>query len=189
MTTPPAVYGQFGQALAFSERTMSAVLHDHLAQGGIEPGTWYALKLIATRGPGLSRQDLRRDLEESQNVATASVAGLLSRLETEGLIHGDTCVDLTAQGEARYESLREYVGGPTVRLLSQIALGEIDGLLVGVDVVRRLEGNRRSHHLSGVVDPNNAIGLQQPFLRAVREWRLDAGVLSGDRKVPDRCPT
>ena len=85
MTTPPAVYGQFGQALAFSERTMSAVLHDHLAQRGIEPGTWYALKLIATRRPGLSRQDLRRDLEESQNVATASVAGLLSHFDLDDI--------------------------------------------------------------------------------------------------------
>jgi DNA-binding PadR family transcriptional regulator len=126
MTTPPAVYGQFGQALAFSERTMSAVLHEHLAQRGVEPGTWYALKLIATRRPELSRQDLRRGLEESQNVATASVAGLLNRLEAEGLIRGDTSVDLTAQGEARYESLREYVGGPTVRLLSQFDLGDIE---------------------------------------------------------------
>jgi DNA-binding MarR family transcriptional regulator len=137
MTTPPAVYGQFGQALAFSERTMSAVLHDHLAQGGIEPGTWYALKLIATRGPGLSRQNLRRDLEESQNVATASVAGLASRLEAEGLIHGDTSVDLTAQGKARYESLREYVGGPTVRLLSQFDLGDIETTVRTLQAITR----------------------------------------------------
>ena len=137
MTTPPAVYGQFGQALAFSERTMSAVLHDHLAQGGIEPGTWYALKLIATRGPGLSRQDLRRDLEESQNVATASVAGLLSRLEAEGLIYGDTSVDLTARGEARYESLRDYVGGPTVRLLSQFDLGDIETTVRTLQAITR----------------------------------------------------
>ena len=137
MTTPPAVYGQFGQALAFSERTMSAVLHDHLAQRGIEPGTWYALKLIASRRPELSRQELRRDLEESQNVATDSVAGLLSRLEAEGLIHGDTSVDLTAQGEARYESLREYVGGPTVRLLSQFDLGDIETTVRTLQAITR----------------------------------------------------
>jgi DNA-binding PadR family transcriptional regulator len=137
MTTPPAVYGQFGQALAFSERTMSAVLHDHLAQRGIEPGTWYALKLIASRRPELSRQELRRDLEESQNVATDSVPGLLSRLEAEGLIHGDTSVDLTAQGEARYESLREYVGGPTVRLLSQFDLGDIETTVRTLQAITR----------------------------------------------------
>ena len=137
MTTPPAVYGQFGQALAFSERTMSAVLHDHLAQRGIEPGTWYALKLIASRRPELSRQELRRDLEESQNVASDSVPGLLSRLEAEGLIHGDTSVDLTAPGEARYESLREYVGGPTVRLLSQFDLGDIETTVRTLQAITR----------------------------------------------------
>ena len=116
---------------------MSAVLHDHLAQRGIEPGTWYALKLIATCRPGLSRQDLRRDLEESQNVATASVAGLLSRLEAEGLIHGDSSVDLTAQGEARYESLREYVGGPTVRLLSHFDLDDIETTVRTLQAITR----------------------------------------------------
>jgi DNA-binding PadR family transcriptional regulator len=140
MTTPPAVYGQFGQALAFSERTLSAVLHEHLAQRGVEPGTWYALKLIATRRAELSRQDLRRGLEESQNVATASVAGLLNRLEAEGLIRGDTSVDLTAQGEARYESLAEYVGGPTVRLLSQFDLGDIETTVRTLQAITRRAG-------------------------------------------------
>ena len=27
MTTPPAVFGQFGQTLAFAERTLTATLH------------------------------------------------------------------------------------------------------------------------------------------------------------------
>src|ERR1700748_1908032 len=119
MTTPPAVYGQFGQTLAFTERTLTAVLHDHLAQRGVEPAFWYALKLIATRRPGLSRQELRRDLEQFQNVDTASVPGLLEQLEADGLIRGDTDIDLTAAGEIRYRDLRDYVGGPTVRLLGQ----------------------------------------------------------------------
>ena len=125
MTTPPTVYGQFGQTLAFTERTMTAILHEHLAQRGVEPGAWYALKLIATR-PGLSRQDLRRDLEQSQNVATASVPGLLTGLEADGLIRGGTTVSLTTEGEARYQSLREYVGQPTARLLGQFDLADIE---------------------------------------------------------------
>ncbi len=125
MTTPPAVYGQFGQTLAFTERTMTAILHEHLAQRGVEPGTWYALKLITSR-PGLPRQDLRHDLEESQNVAAASVPGLLTRLEADGLIQGGESVVLTAQGEALYQSLREYVGAPTARLLSQFDLDDIE---------------------------------------------------------------
>ena len=63
MTTTPAVFGQFGQALAFAERALTATLHEHLAQRGTEPGTWYALQLVATGGPGLSRQAISRDLE------------------------------------------------------------------------------------------------------------------------------
>ena len=125
MTTPPAVYGQFGQTLAFTERAMTAILHEHLAQRGVEPGTWYALKLITTR-PGLSRQDLRRGLEDSRNVAATAVPGLLDQLEADGLIRGDTSVGLTAEGEARYQSLREYVGGPTARLLSQFDLDDVE---------------------------------------------------------------
>lgn len=126
MTTPPAVYGQFGQALAFAERTMTAILHEHLAQRGTKPETWYALQLIATRGPGLSREALSRDLERSKNVEADSVHELLARLEADGLITGDAYVDLTAEGEVLHRSLREYVGGPTARLLSQFDILDIE---------------------------------------------------------------
>jgi DNA-binding MarR family transcriptional regulator len=126
MTTPPAVFGQFGQALAFAERTMTAVLREHLAQRGTKPETWYALQLIATRGPGLSRQALSHDLEGSRNLDAESTRELLARLEGEGLIRGDTRVDLTAEGEALHRSLREYIAGPTARLLSQFDIHDIE---------------------------------------------------------------
>lgn len=126
MTTPPAVFGQFGQALAFAERTLSATLREHLAQRDTEPETWYALQLIATRGPGLSRQELSRDLEGSPNLNPGSTRELLARLEAEGLIRGDTHVDLTAEGVALHRSLREYIAGPTVRLLGQFDIHDIE---------------------------------------------------------------
>lgn len=47
MTTAPPVFGQFGQTLAFAERTLSATLRGHLAQRDTQPETWYALRLIA----------------------------------------------------------------------------------------------------------------------------------------------
>ena len=126
MTTPPAVFGQFGQALAFAERTLSATLREHLAQRDTEPETWYALQLIATRGPGLSRQELSRDLEGSPNLNPGSTRELLARLEAEGLIRGDTHVDLTAEGVALYRSLREYIAGPTARLLGHFDIHDIE---------------------------------------------------------------
>jgi DNA-binding MarR family transcriptional regulator len=126
MTTPPAVFGQFGQALAFAEQTLTVALRDHLAQRGTRPETWYALQLIATRGPGLSRQALSQQLEGSRNLNAGSTRELLARLEAEGLIRGGTHVDLTAQGEALHRSLREYLAGPTARLLSQFDLHDIE---------------------------------------------------------------
>jgi len=126
MTTPPAVFGQFGQALAFAEQTLTATLREHLAQRGTKPETWYALQLIATRGPGLSRQALSQQLEGSRNLNAGSTRELLARLQAEGLIRGGTHVDLTAQGEALHRSLREYIAGPTARLLSQFDIHDIE---------------------------------------------------------------
>lgn len=126
MTTPPAVFGQFGQTLAFAEQTLTVALREHLAQRGIKPETWYALQLIATRGPALSRQALSQQLERSRNLNADSTRELLARLEAEGLIRGGANVDLTAQGEALHRSLREYVAGPAARLLSQFDIRDIE---------------------------------------------------------------
>ena len=126
MTTPPPVFGQFGRTLAFAERTLTATLREHLAQRDTKPETWYALQLIATDGPGLSRDALSRDLEGSPTLDAGSTRELLARLEAEGLIRGDTHVDLTAEGAALHRSLREYIAGPTVRLLSQFDIHDIE---------------------------------------------------------------
>jgi DNA-binding MarR family transcriptional regulator len=126
MTTPPAVFGQFGQTLAFAERTLTAILREHLAQRDTKPETWYALQLIATRGPGLSRHALSRDLEGSPNLDADSTRELLARLEADGLISGDSHVDLTAAGQALHRSLREYVVGRATRLLSQFDVDDIE---------------------------------------------------------------
>jgi hypothetical protein len=126
MTTTPAVFGQFGQALAFAERTLTATLREHLAERDTKPETWYALQLIATRGPGLSRQALSEVLEGSPNLNADSTHELLTRLEAGGLIRGDSHVDLTAEGEALHRSLREYIAGPTARLLSQFDIHDIE---------------------------------------------------------------
>jgi hypothetical protein len=126
MTTPPAVYGQFGQSLAFAERTLTAMLREHLAERDTVPETWYALQLVATRGPGLAREALSRDLEGSPNLDADSTRELLARLEADGLIRGDAELDLTAEGQDLHRSLREYIAGPTVRLLSQFDLADIE---------------------------------------------------------------
>jgi hypothetical protein len=126
MTTPPASFGQFGQALAFAERTLTVTLRRHLAERETEPETWYALQLIATRGPGLDRQSLSDDLEGSPTMDADSTRELLARLQNDGLIRGEAEVDLTAEGEAVHRSLREYIAGPTARLLGQFDVEDVE---------------------------------------------------------------
>jgi hypothetical protein len=126
MTTPPAAFGQFGRTLAFAERALTATLRQHLAERQTAPETWYALQLIATGGPGLARTALSADLERSRTLNADSTRELLARLETEGLIRGDANVDLTPDGEALHRSLRDYIAGPTARLLGQFDADDVE---------------------------------------------------------------
>ena len=126
MTTPPVAFGQFGQTLAFAERTLTATLRQHLAERETTPETWYALQLIATRGPGLARKALSDDLEGSRTLNADSTRELLARLEAEGLIRGDAELDLTAEGEDLHRSLRQYIAGPTAALLGQFPADDIE---------------------------------------------------------------
>jgi hypothetical protein len=126
MTTPPVLFGQFGRTLAFAERVLTATLRQHLAERETTPETWYALQLIATRGPGLAREALSADLEGSRTLNADSTRELLARLEAEGLIRGDAKLDLTAEGETLHRSLRDHIAGPTVRLLSQFDVDDVE---------------------------------------------------------------
>jgi hypothetical protein len=129
MTTPPAVYAQFGMAVAFAEQTLTERLHEHLANLGTEPETWYTLQLVATRGPALAREELSDALERSPNVDVESTLDLLARLEADGLIRGDEQVDLTDYGKAEHRRLREYIIGPTTELLSQFDIDDIETIV------------------------------------------------------------
>ena len=78
MTTPPAVYGQFGYTLALAERRLTTVLRDHLAQRNVEPETWYALRLIATLGPAAARPAVQDELAASRTLDAGAARDLLS---------------------------------------------------------------------------------------------------------------
>jgi len=126
MTTVPTVYTQFGYTLALAERTLTAVLQEHLAERGVVPETWYALQLLAVRGPVLDRDVLAADLASSRALNADSTRALLARLEAEGLIRGDRGVELTDEGRALHASLREYVAIPRDRLLREFDVEDIE---------------------------------------------------------------
>ena len=84
------------------------------------------MQLIANRGPGLARKALIGDLEASRTLNADTTRELLARLEAEGLIRGDAEIDLTADGETLFRSLRDYIAGPTAELLGQFDPNDID---------------------------------------------------------------
>ena len=149
MTTPPAVFGQFGRTLAFAERALTATLREHLAQRNTKPETWYALQLIARDGRGLSRDALSRDLEGSPTLDAGSTRELLARLEADGLIQGGARVDLTPEGRALHQSLREYIAGPTVRLLSQFDIHDIETTVRTMQEITKLAEAESSAPVGG----------------------------------------
>ncbi len=146
MTTVPAAYAEFGQTLAFTERTMTAVLRHHLAQRDVEPETWYALKLVAVGGPHVARSSLIGDLEGSRGLTADSARALLARLAVDGLIAGDEAVDLTEEGTALFESLRDHVLGATVELLGPLDPRDVETTVRTLKAITRrtLEGAERA---------------------------------------------
>lgn len=124
-TATPQIYGEFGQTLAFAERTLSAVLREHLAERNTVPEKWYALKLLAGAGEaGWSRDGLVERLSTSPTFSARAADDLLEELESDGLVTND--VALTAAGTAAFEDLRAYVAGPAVALLGQFDVRDIE---------------------------------------------------------------
>jgi DNA-binding MarR family transcriptional regulator len=141
MTSPPAVYSQFGTSLAFAERALTASLRARLAERDTLPETWYALQLIALRGPAVAREAVSRDLDGSRGLDSGSGEEVLARLSAEGLIRGDARLDLTDEGEALHRSLREHIAGPSAELFGQFELRDIETTVRTLQAITaRVEG-------------------------------------------------
>jgi DNA-binding MarR family transcriptional regulator len=139
MNAVPTAYVEFGQTLAFTERTLTAVLRRHLAQRGVEPETWFALKLIAQGGPEADRAAVLADLAASRGLDATIAGALLVRLTGEGWVAGagDT-VGLTPEGTAVFGDLREHVLGATANLLDHVELADIETMVRTLKAIIRL---------------------------------------------------
>jgi hypothetical protein len=127
-TATPQIYGEFGQALGFAERTLSAILRAHLAQRETIPEKWYSLKLLAgAGGAGMAPDVLVRTLSTAPTFSVHAAEVLLGELEGDGLVTGDeAAIRLSEAGQAEFADLRAYVAGPTVALLSQFDVSDIE---------------------------------------------------------------
>ena len=126
MTTVPDAYSRFGYTLALVERRLTAVLRDHLAARGVEPETWYALQLVATRGPALARTALSDELASSRTLDPETTRVLLARLEAEGQIRGGCEIDLADAGRALHRSLADSIAVPRNRLLGELDPADVE---------------------------------------------------------------
>src|SRR5215208_5497124 len=118
------------------QRRRDAVLASRRSAGSTSPaiglpheesrGRREDLALLRQATPGLAREAPSADLEGSRTLNANSTRELLARLKAEGLIRGDANLDLTPEGETLHRSLRDYIAGPTVRLLSQFDIDDIE---------------------------------------------------------------
>lgn len=125
MSDAVEIYGQFGQTLAFAEATLNAILERHLEARGTSPGRWYALKLTAQAEP-IARAAVLDGLTAGGKVHPIDAEPLLRALETDGLLAGGDVLSLTESGRSYFAELRQYVIAPTIRLLGQLALADVE---------------------------------------------------------------
>jgi len=125
MSDAVELYGQFGQTLAFAETALNTVLVGHLAARGERPDRWYALKLTAQAEP-IARAALVDGLAAGGKVQPVDAEPLLRALEADGLVEGGDVLSLTESGRSYFGELRQYVIAPTIRLLGQLDLGDVE---------------------------------------------------------------
>ena len=125
MSNAIEIYGQLGQTLAVAEATLNKILERHLATHDTPPGRWYALKLIA-QGEPIARPALIDALAAGGKVQPIDAEPLLRKLMADGLVAGHDVLSLTDAGRGDFEKLRQYVITPTVRLLSQFELADVE---------------------------------------------------------------
>src|SRR5262249_20609807 len=89
------------------------------------PDRWYALKLTA-QGEPISRAAVVDGLAAGGKVQPVDAVPLLRGLEADGLIEGGDVLSLTDAGRSYFAELRRYVVTPTIRLLDQFELADVE---------------------------------------------------------------
>jgi DNA-binding MarR family transcriptional regulator len=125
MSDAEEIYGQFGQTLAFAEATLNKMLERHLTARGTTPDRWYALKLTAQAEP-IARAAVVDGMAAGGKIQPVDAEPLLRALEADGLVEGADVLSLSDSGRSYFAELRQYVITPTIRLLGQFELAEIE---------------------------------------------------------------
>jgi DNA-binding MarR family transcriptional regulator len=138
------IYGQFGQTLAFAHATLNKILETHLAARGTSPDRWYALKLTAQAEP-IARAAVVDGLAAGGKVQPVDAEPVLRALEADGLIEGRDVLSLTDSGRSSFAELRQYVITPTIRLLGQFGLADVE---TTIRTLREITARAREEELA-----------------------------------------
>lgn len=128
MSATQAPNPPFGQVLALAHRAMTKPLIAALAEVGTPTSTWYAMRIIALRGPAIERVALEAELGTATEIDAATSGAIVDQLLADGIVALDAAgeVTLTERGEARFAALRETVAGLTSQLQSTIDPTDIE---------------------------------------------------------------
>jgi DNA-binding MarR family transcriptional regulator len=118
---PPPI----GQEVALAQRALSELLARFLGEADTTFGTWLALNTLATQGPAIRSDALRRDLAGRLQVDQSSISQLLHELQSTGAARltgagEEAQVELTDDGAAIHRRLSEGIRRNTAELLGPL---------------------------------------------------------------------
>jgi DNA-binding MarR family transcriptional regulator len=129
MTVTQAPPVPFGRHLGMAGRAGRALLDEVLIAETTTYETWITLNLLATGGPNVRRDDFARQLAAAfQDLDGAAIAQLLGQLESFGVIRTRPVpadskvlqVELTAEGDARYQRVLAAVNRASGQVLASV---------------------------------------------------------------------
>lgn len=126
-TTPVTL----SQILRPAAKKSSAVLTRVLDRSRLNFEGWACLNMLAATGPGSTREAFIQQAAARFELEPATVAGTMTQLESRGLVTtaadaGAGKVQLTAEGEAFFGTLRHDVDAITAELLSGIDQADLN---------------------------------------------------------------
>ncbi len=125
MTGIPPLTQSIGQA----ENALRAVLDSLLARTGTTFVQWVTLNMLARSGTAVPQDQLLRQISGALKLDVPAVLTTLGELATLGLVStppGDPArIELTALGDAQFQSLRQSIDSVTERLYGDLPMDDL----------------------------------------------------------------
>jgi DNA-binding MarR family transcriptional regulator len=136
MTTTTQAFG--AALIGQTEKALNAILDRQLAGTGITEPQWVTLTLAVASGEAVDRAELIRRVGGATQFSQAAVADRIAELAAAGFLHdgGDSRIQVTDEGRARWTQIRAATGPITQRLWGDLpaedlaAAGRVLGIVL-----------------------------------------------------------